>query len=65
MLNNNEDYDMIVDDIPLDYKLDYLAKTANLPHLLVMSEESVKSLKENKERLESANNESFFRVKIR
>ena len=49
---------MIVDDIPFERKLDYLVKTVNLPHLLIMSEESVKSLKENKERLESTNEES-------
>lgn len=64
-MNANEEYDMIVDDIPFERKLDYLVKTVNLPHLLIMSEESVKSSKENKERLESTNEESCFRVKIR
>ena len=64
-MNANEEYDMIVDDIPFERKLDYLVKTVNLPHLLIMSEESVKSLKKNKERLESTNEESCFRVKIR
>jgi hypothetical protein len=64
-LNTNGEYDMIVDDIPFEQKLDCLVKTVNLPHLLIMSEESVKSLKKNKERLESTNEESCFRVKIR
>ena len=64
-MNANEEYDMIVDDIPFERKLDYLVKTVNLPHLLIMSEESVKSSKENKERLEPTNEESCFQVKIR